>query len=387
VRSRSSPRRLDFGDVDFLHLRHRSEIARLIPAAAAQGWAGRRPGLLSRRDRGHDPRGAAQRPHRGNEMELGTRLHRIAAVALAIALGVLTTVHASHADASNVQLTGTSSYSYGAGTAVLRVSRIDDFDPPGTFSATLRLELWAFPTPYNGAPQTGYKLAQYTVGQTQGTYFYSNLTSGNVPFVAPPNGDWVFTLFLSEDVGATTNDGFASIDYHTFTKTETFGAPPPPSIVTAIEYYHAAFGHYFITSLPDEIAKLDNGTFVGWARTGPSFKVWADAADGLSPVCRFFSTSFAPKSSHFYTPYPSECSLVKQNPDWLFEGVIAYAALPTESGQCLLGVPLYRLYNNGEGGAPNHRYTTNITIRQTMINQGWIPEGAGSLAVIACVPA
>jgi hypothetical protein len=319
-------------------------------------------------------------------MELGTKLQRIRAAALAIALGLLTTVLADDADASNVQLTGTSSYSYGSGTAVLGNSRIDDFDPLGTFSATLRLELWAYSTPYDGTPQTGHKLAQYTIGQTQGTYFY-NLSSGNVPFVAPPNGDWVFTLFLTEDVGAGTNDGFAPIDYHTFTKIETFGAALPPSIATAVEYYHAVFGHYFITSLPDEIAKLDNGTFVGWARTGQSFKVWAGAAAGLSPVCRFFSTSFAPKSSHFYTPYPTECSLVKQNPDWLFEGVVAYAALPTDSGQCLIGTRLYRLYNNGIGGAPNHRYTTSTTIQLTMINQGWIPEGAGSAGVIACIPA
>lgn len=319
-------------------------------------------------------------------MELGSSLHRARAAGLAIALGFFANVFANCADASNVQLNGTSSYSYGSGTAVFSVSRIDDFDPLGTFSATLRLELWAFATPYNGTPQTGHKLAEYTVGQMQGTYFY-NISSGSVPFVAPPNGNWVFTLFLGEYVGSSTNDGFTPIDYHTFTKTETFGATPPPSIVTAVEYYHAVFGHYFVTSLGDEIAKLDNGTFVGWARTGLSFKVWGDAAAGLYPVCRFFSTSFAPKSSHFYTPYASECSLVKLNPDWLFEGVVAYAALPTVSGQCLIGAPLYRLYNNGMGAAPNHRYTTSTTIRLTMINQGWIPEGAGSLGVIACIPA
>ena len=48
--------------------------------------------------------------------------------------------------------------------------------------------------------------------------------------------------------------------------------------VLAIEYHHAVFDHYFITAIPDEITKLDNGTFVGWARTGLSFNVYATAA-------------------------------------------------------------------------------------------------------------
>jgi hypothetical protein len=48
--------------------------------------------------------------------------------------------------------------------------------------------------------------------------------------------------------------------------------------------------------------------------------------------------------------------------------------------------PLYRLYNNGQGGAPNHRYTTRIDVRQQMITQGWVSEGYGPLGAIACVP-
>jgi hypothetical protein len=32
--------------------------------------------------------------------------------------------------------------------------------------------------------------------------------------------------------------------------------------------------------------------------------------------------------------------------------------------------PLYRLYNNGKGDAPNHRYKTNATTRSEMIAQG-----------------
>jgi hypothetical protein len=53
---------------------------------------------------------------------------------------------------------------------------------------------------------------------------------------------------------------------------------PPPETVDVVEFYNAGLDHYFITAFPDEIAKLDNGTFVGWARTGQSFRAYASAA-------------------------------------------------------------------------------------------------------------
>jgi len=51
---------------------------------------------------------------------------------------------------------------------------------------------------------------------------------------------------------------------------------------------------------------------------------------------------------------------------------------------CASGAPVYRLYNNGHGGAPNHRYTTNTAVRAQMLAQGWIPEGYGALGVMMC---
>jgi hypothetical protein len=81
-----------------------------------------------------------------------------------------------------------------------------------------------------------------------------------------------------------------------------------------------------------------------------------------------------------------ECATVMQNPDWKFEGPVFAAALPDAAGDCPAGtLPLYRLFNNGQGAAPNHRYTTSPGIRSTMIGQGWSPEGSGT-GVVACVP-
>lgn len=163
--------------------------------------------------------------------------------------------------------------------------------------------------------------------------------------------------------------------------------PVPAQKVAAIEYHHAIFDHYFVTAIQDEITKLDNGVFAGWSRTGSSFNVYAGEHVGAIPVCRFFSTSFAPKSSHFYTPFAGECATVQRNPDWLFEARVFTIAVPDGNGTCPAATqPVYRLYNNGMGAAPNHRYTTSLATRAQMIAQGWIPEGFGPDAVGMCAP-
>lgn len=157
------------------------------------------------------------------------------------------------------------------------------------------------------------------------------------------------------------------------------------AVVDAVEYYHAGFGHYFLTASPEEAAAIDAGTIKGWARTGNSFKVQGLATGGYSAVCRFFSTSFSPQSSHFYTPSATECGSVKQNPNWQFEGNAFYVQSAATDGSCPANNnKVYRLYNNGQGGAPNHRYTDSLTVRSQMIGQGWIPEGAGTDGAAFC---
>jgi hypothetical protein len=164
--------------------------------------------------------------------------------------------------------------------------------------------------------------------------------------------------------------------------------PAAGTRTTAIEYYHAGFDHYFVTSIADEITQRDNGTFAGWIRTGESVRVYTDAPAGSAPVCRFFSTAFGSKSSHFYTSDANECGLVKRNASWQFESPSVFQWLASgPTGDCPAGSePLYRLYNNGQGAAPNHRYTTSTATRSAMIAKGWIPEGNGALGVIACSP-
>ena len=165
--------------------------------------------------------------------------------------------------------------------------------------------------------------------------------------------------------------------------------PPAGATAQAVEYYYADWNYYFVTAFASEIALLDGGAFNGnWKRTGQAFKVWTQGSASTPAACRFFSTSFSPKSSHFYTPSASECATVKQNGDWQFEAVAFYMQLPYATGTCPAGtVALYRLYNNGMGGAPNHRYTTSTAILNQMLAAGWIYEGNGITKVFACLPA
>ncbi len=176
--------------------------------------------------------------------------------------------------------------------------------------------------------------------------------------------------------------------------TVAFGAAIAPTAIaqstgTAVEYYHAGFNHYFVTAFPGEIALLDGGGFGGaWSRTGHVVPVWLQPQASTVETCRFFGETFTPRSSHFYTPYASECATLKQGATWTYEGVAFHLRLPDGSGNCPAGTSvLYRLYNESRSGAPNHRYTTSRAVFEQMRAAGWTPEGLGPQVVFACVPA
>lgn len=158
---------------------------------------------------------------------------------------------------------------------------------------------------------------------------------------------------------------------------------------TAVEYRESASGGYFVTSLPSEIARLDSGEISGWQRTGQYFSVLSGTDPAGIAMCRFFSGgTFAPASTHFLTPYANECAQLREDHDWIYEGNVMAVRLPDRAGGCATGaLPVYRLYGNGQGGVPNHRYTTSLAARAQTIADGWIAEGAGPLGVTACVPA
>lgn len=172
-------------------------------------------------------------------------------------------------------------------------------------------------------------------------------------------------------------------------------------IAEVVEYYNPTLRHFFVTAYPAEIASLDSGAFgSAWQRTNNLFPAWdvSGAPAGSVPVCRFFGTDqyrgdgtrIGP-NSHFYTADPAECAFVKTAwpstagngvayPAWSYEADAFAATLPA-GGACAAGTQgLYRAYNNGADGDPNHRYSLNAGVLQGMA--GWSFEG-----LVMCVPA
>jgi hypothetical protein len=200
-----------------------------------------------------------------------------------------------------------------------------------------------------------------------------------------PTGEIALPLSLRDGAGAETP---AVVQL----KGGDLAQPIPFATRRAVEYFHAGYGHYFISADGDEITHLDATPSTGWERTGKAFDVFAGDSAPLAPVCRFWSDqTFTPKSSHFYTPYGAECDTVKAGAEWRFERNAFELQLPVGAAgsmTCPSGtMPLYRAFNNMNTGAPNHRYTNDPAVLDAMIAQGWTMEGEAATRVFACLPA
>ncbi len=128
------------------------------------------------------------------------------------------------AHATNVKFVGNVAYSYVGGTAVLTADKVQNLDVGG-FSGTLHMELWAFANAYDGNAQFGYKLAEYSLGQLNGGFQFTGISSGTIAFGVPPNGTWHFAMMLTEFTNGSTDNGYTVRDYVNFTALVTFGPP------------------------------------------------------------------------------------------------------------------------------------------------------------------
>lgn len=86
--------------------------------------------------------------------------------------------------------------------------------------------------------------------------------------------------------------------------------------------------------------------------------------------------AFASRSSHFYPADPAGFAGVRNKSDWQYETIAFHVRVPA-AGACAAGtLPVYRMYNNGQTGAPNHRFTTSLAVYQDFTTQqGWSGEG------------
>ena len=165
------------------------------------------------------------------------------------------------------------------------------------------------------------------------------------------------------------------------------GSAAGAATAQAVEFYHAALDHYFLTHVASEIAILDAGVQIkGWARTGQSITVAASASATTSPVCRMYIPP-ALGDSHFYGRGTVECaSTAQKNPSFVSEDPQFFHMTLPQAGVCPVGTaPVYRVFSNRPDA--NHRYMKDKTIRDEMAARNWLVEGDGPDQVVMCSPA
>ncbi|MBL0140837.1 MAG: DUF1800 domain-containing protein [Betaproteobacteria bacterium] len=156
---------------------------------------------------------------------------------------------------------------------------------------------------------------------------------------------------------------------------------------TAVEYYNAGLGHYFMTANPVDMSIVESGgAGPGWSRTGGTFGVYAAAGDAPDavPVCRFYGTPGIGPNSHFYTANAGECAFLKTTIGWTYEGIAFYIE-PVAGGACSPGTtPVFRSYNNGAArNDSNHRFTVDATVQARTVAAGSAPEGVAMCAPLS----
>ncbi len=119
--------------------------------------------------------------------------------------------------AANLQLIGNYSFqsSGASGTVVMNADTVRNADPSGR-SGSIRLELWAFTTPYSGGSLNGHRMAIYSLSPLNGGSSWSKVSSGSVTFTSPPAGTYFVSLMVTEYTGGSTNDGYLGRDYGNF---------------------------------------------------------------------------------------------------------------------------------------------------------------------------
>jgi len=155
-------------------------------------------------------------------------------------------------------------------------------------------------------------------------------------------------------------------------------APAMAASVMAVEYYHVPSDN---SANPAETYRIDTSGWE-WYRTGLRYRISDAPGDGRVPVCRYYTAAFGSQPTHFYSASAAECNAVAANADWTYEGIAFYVPVPDSLGRCGAGnAPIYRLYNNGRNGSPNHAYTPYASQREALRKSGFVEEG-----IAFCVP-
>lgn len=153
----------------------------------------------------------------------------------------------------------------GTGTANIQVARVQNDRAFGSVSGTLRLDLWAMPTPYNnGVPPGSRLLARHVLDVLPATLGFANINA-TTAYTAPPAGSYYVALILAEFTGSSSGQ-FTIRDFRQFDNLLTIGNTSAPQITaqpfpqTATNGANVAFGVTASGAAPLSYQWLKNGT-------------------------------------------------------------------------------------------------------------------------------
>lgn len=205
--------------------------------------------------------------------------HSVSRLAAAIACTIAFILGAAASRAADLDISGNVGFQTDGtqSTVVITAGRVENRTPGGS-SGTVRLEVWAFASPYTGAGlTTGHRLAVYSLGQIAGGSARTNINSGSVPFFPPPQGTWRVSLVATElTAGTSSNDGYVQRDYENFSTPWVSGALSGNSSLTfggRITYIPTA-GNTGVILQVDLLRSLSPSGTSGSLR----FELWATAS-------------------------------------------------------------------------------------------------------------
>lgn len=124
------------------------------------------------------------------------------------------------------------SFQVSGATLNLRAARVQSDRPAGFTTGSLRLDLWAMPSPFaSGLPTGSRLLGRYSFPEVlQSGFGYPNVDV-NVAYTAPPNGTYYVAMVLGEFTGGS-GSGWTIRDYRQFDNFLNVGPTTAPAILS-----------------------------------------------------------------------------------------------------------------------------------------------------------
>lgn len=241
-------------------------------------------------------------------------------------------------------------------TVVITAGRVENRTSGGT-SGAVRLELWAFASPYAGGPLTsGYRMAVYSLGQIAGGGARTNINSGSVPFFPAPQGTWRVSLVATEFAsGTSANEGYVQRDYENFATPWVSGALSGNS---SLQFggrvtYTPTSGNTGVILQVDILRSLSPSGTSGSLR----FELWATSSVYAGGAI----------SGHKLAQYPMSPLAAGSERNGINSGTIAFTVPPTGTWRVAL---LLTEYSTGTSANDGYALRDYITFPDPMVIAG-----------------